>query len=166
MVKGQMKIQQMAFMIVAVFLFFALVGLFFIRIQLNNLQNSYGELQKEQTISSLEVIANMPELNCGDGKSLCIDKDKLRIMSGSLGEAYSFIWPVASVKVYLVYPKFDSVKKCPGKNCNYYEIYDGGQKNVQEYSTFVSVCEKVKEDNYVYDKCSIGKLVAGVRINE
>jgi len=74
-------------------------------------------------------------------------------------------WPVASVKVYLVYPAFDEVKKCPGFNCNYYEIYDSGQSNVKEYSSYVSICKNMKELGGE-PRCEIGKLVVGVKIHE
>jgi hypothetical protein len=45
-------------------------------------------------------------------------------------------------------------------------IWDSGQTNKKEYSTFISVCETISDQGYVYDKCDIGKLVAGVRIDE
>jgi len=160
--KGQMKIQQMAFMVLAVFIFFVLVGLFFLRVQFNNLNENFENLQREQTISSLQVISNMPELNCDSRTSMCLDLDKLKVMSGGMGEDYKELWPVASIKVYMVYPSFNSEIKCPAQNCNYYELYDNGQSNTQEYSTFASVCERINEVGYVYDKCEIGKLVVGV----
>ena len=43
-----MQIQQMAFMIVAVFFFFILVGLFFLAIQFKGIKSSAAQLQKEQ----------------------------------------------------------------------------------------------------------------------
>jgi hypothetical protein len=163
---GQMKIQQMAFMIVAVFFFFMLVGLFFINWQFKDVRGSFEELQKEQAISALSVIADMPELNCEDRVDLCLDEDKLKVMSGNFSNAYLDLWPVASVKVYKVYPAFSEQVECPALNCNYYDIFDNGQTNLKEYSTYVSICNRVKETGYVYDKCGVGKLVAGVKINE
>ena len=163
--KGQMKIQQMVFMILAVFIFFALVGLFFLRLQLGGVNSGAAQLQKEQTISSLAVIVNMPELSCSSKEEFCLDEDKLNVMAGGFGEDYEEFWPVASVKVYKVYPLFDEVIECPALNCNYYEIFDNKQENIKEYSTYVSICKKVRDSGYVYDKCEIGKLVAGVRIN-
>lgn len=163
---GQMKIQQMAFMILAVFFFFILVGLFVLNIGLRNLSNSASDLQEEAAISSIEVISNMPELSCDSKKSSCVDRDKLRVMSGNLGEEYESFWPVASIKVYQVYPPPSEPIKCPAANCNYYEIWDSGQSNAMEYSTFISICERIKEKGYVYDKCEIGKLVVGKIINE
>jgi len=162
--RGQMKIMQMAFMVLAAFIFFIMVGLFFLQIELRDLTKGASELQREQAISSLEVLSNMPEFNCEAHENMCLDKDKLKVMS--VEEDYGGFWPVASIKVYQVYPPFDEEIKCPAVNCNYYEIYDGGQRNVREYSTFISLCERVKELGYVYDECEIGKLVVGMKIYE
>ena len=157
-----MEIQQMAFMILAVFLFFILVGLFFLGIQFRDIKKNVAQLQTEQAISSLKVIADMPELSYNSRESLSLDEDKLTIMSGTLGSHYSEFWPVASVKVYKIYPKFNELVKCPALDCNYFEVYDNGQESVKTYSTYVSVCKKIKETGYVYDRCEVGKLVVGV----
>lgn len=163
--KGQMKIQQMAFMIVAVFFFFILVGLFFLGIQFKDIKSGAAQLQKEQAISSLGVIVDMPELNYDSRESMTVDEDKLKIMSGDFGMDYDLFWPVASIEVYKIYPAFDEVKECPGVGCNYYKIYDNGQRDVKTYSAYVSICKKVKESGFAYyDKCSIGKIVVGTKI--
>jgi hypothetical protein len=73
--RGQMKIQQMAFMIVAVFFFFVLVGLFFLEIQFKDVKSGAADLQKEQAISSLRVIADMPELNYDSGETMTVDEE-------------------------------------------------------------------------------------------
>jgi len=163
---GQMKIQQMAFMIVAVFFFFVLVGLFFLGIRLNGIKGSASQLQKEQTISSLGVIADMPELNYDSSESMTIDEDKLIVMSGTLGKDYDLFWPVASIEVYKIYPSFTSIKECPSVDCNYYMIYDNKQNNTKAYSSYVSICKKVSERGSVYDRCEVGKLVVGMKIHD
>jgi hypothetical protein len=156
---GQMRIQQMAFMIVAVVFFFILVGLFFLGWQYKSIAKDYNELQKEQAISSLKVISAMPELNCDDSRELCVDSDKLEVLSKTKG--YEDLWPVASIKVIKVYPAFNKTIKCPSNNCNYYEVYNSGQKNAKEFSTYVSICKK---ESYQFEKCEIGKLILGVKL--
>jgi hypothetical protein len=163
---GQMKIQQMAFMIVAVFFFFILVGLFFLNVSFKGIKLSAAELQKEQAISSLGVLSDMPELGCGSRESFCLDRDKLRVLSGGLGNFYEGLWPVASVEVNIIYPGSGNIVKCPAANCNSFKIYDNGQRNQKKYSTFVSICERVREKGVAYDRCEIGKLIVGVKINE
>ncbi len=161
--KGQMKIMQMSFMIIGVFLFFILVGLFFFRITLKDVRSGADSLAKEEAISSIMVIADMPELNYGSRESMVIDEDKLRVLAGGFSEKYGGFWPIASLEVYKVYPSFDSVIECPSSGCNYYNIYDSGQSDVEKFSSYVSICKRVKEFGKVYDSCSIGKLVIGVK---
>ena len=163
---GQMKIQQMAFMIVAVFFFFILVGLFFLNVQFKSVKGNFANLQKGQAISSLKVIADMPELNYGSGETMTMDEDKLSIMSGNFSSEYKIFWPVASIGVYKIYPTPNKIKKCPSPNCNFYEIYNNGQSDVKTYSTYVSICKRIKKSGSIYDRCEIGKLVVGVKINE
>ena len=158
-----MKIMQMAFMLVAVFFFFVLVGLFFLGIRFGDIEDSAAQLQREQAISSLSVISNMPELNFDSAQSFTLDEDKLRIMAGGLGDVYEELWPVASVSVYKLWPVATELKDCPGVGCNYYKLYDNGQSNVRKESTFVSICKKLKGG---YDECVIGKLEVGIKIAE
>lgn len=166
MVKAQMEIQQMTFMILAVFMFFALAGLFFISIYVGDLKDQASALEKEETISSIEVIASMPELAYDSSEMMMIDSDKAQVMANQFSNNYSAIWPVASIELYKVYPDFDEVVECPGTNCNYYKIYDNGQNNTQTYASFVSICRKEKESGYIFEKCEIGKLVVGVEIDD
>ena len=161
---AQMKIQQMAIMLVALFFFFMLVGLFFIRVQLSGLENSAEYFAREDAISSIQVISNMPEFNCGSKNSMCVDEDKIRVISGSQSTAYRDFWPVASIEVYKISGDFSDEIKCPAANCNYYDIYDKGQKNSQKYSSFISLCKTVRDGTYVYDRCEIAKLVVGTEI--
>ncbi|MDP2946566.1 MAG: hypothetical protein Q8N88_00485 [Nanoarchaeota archaeon] len=157
-----MKIQQMAFMILAVFFFFILVGLFFLSLQFRDMKNIFNELQKEQAISSLQTISNMQELNYKTNEPFTLDEDKLTAMKNI--ESYENFWPVSSIKVYKISAN-DKLINCPAFDCNYYEVYNDGQKRVRDYSTFVSICKRVREFEYVYDKCEVGKLVVGVKLN-
>ncbi|MCK4649921.1 hypothetical protein KAT36_01685 [Candidatus Pacearchaeota archaeon] len=163
---GQMKIMQMSFMIIAVFFFFILVGLFFLGIAFKDIRSGAEQLQREQAISSLEVIAGMNELAYYSGESMSVDEDKLRIMSGSLSVDYGEFWPIASLEFHKVYPAFDEVVKCPAVGCNYYEIFDSGQRDVEKFSSYVSICKRVREFDSVYNRCEIGKIVVGMRILE
>ena len=167
MAKGQMKIQQMAFMLVAVFIFFALVGIGFLGYNLKDIRSSAQELERQSTISSLKVIADMPELNCGSGKFMCLDKDKLLVMSSAdFLKKYSEFWGVASVEVKKIHSFEERNADCfsSSENCNYYEIYNSNsQTNSQKYSTYVSICEKKSESGIKYDFCELGKLIVGVK---
>ena len=159
--KGQMKIQQMAFMIIAVFFFFILAGLFLLNIYSKDIRKSANQLERENAISSIEVIADMSELNCDSGEKLCLDEDKLLIMSGNFGKSYNNFWPVASIEVLRIYPHPYPLIECPSPDCNHYNIYDNGQREKEAHSSFVSICRKAKGAER---RCEIGLLIIGARI--
>jgi len=163
--KGQMKIQQMAFMIVAVFIFFILAGIFLLRISFAGLYEDVDRLEREQAIKSLEVIADMQELNCGSSEYFCLDEDKLRIMSEGFSMEYEDFWSVASIEVRKIYNTTREDIECPDINCNYYNLYDSGQRNKETESTFVSICKRVRSGDLRYNQCEIGKLTVGRFIN-
>jgi len=123
--RAQYKIMQMVFMVLFIFLFFILVGIFLINSQSQGIKESAESLKRMQTISLIESLANSPEFSCGGTNSWCIDKDKLKIMSGELGETYSDFWQIASIEVLTIYPNNNTeVVECPANECNYYKIYD------------------------------------------
>ena len=164
--RGQMKIMQMSFMIIGVFFFFVLVGLFVLGIMFKDIRGGAEDLAREETISSVEIIAAMSEFSYGSRESMAIDEDKLRVMSGGFAINYEEFWPIASLEVYKVYPAFDSVVDCPASDCNHYAVFDSGQQNVEKFSSYVSICKRVKELGSAYDKCEIGKIVVGTRLRE
>jgi|SaaInlV_200m_DNA_2_1039689.scaffolds.fasta_scaffold47440_2 hypothetical protein len=163
---GQMKIQQMAFMIVAVFIFFALVGLAFLGFQLKDVKSNAQSLEREGTISSLSVIADMPELNCDSNDFMCLDKSKLLIMGSSkFREMYNEFWPVVSIEVKKIHPFDEQNVECSISNpdtCNHYTIYNSDSTNgFEKYSTYVSICEQ--KSSYGTN-CELGKLIVGVKL--
>lgn len=118
--------------------------------------------RKRGAISALAVLTDMPEMTCG---YLCLDVDKLEVMERKAG-SYEDFWPVASIEVRKIYPKVEEWIACPGSDCNLYEVYDSGQEDQKKYSTYVSLCKKIKEYGYVYDRCEMGKLIVGVEVLE
>ena len=84
MKQGQLKIQQMAFMLLAVTLFFVLVGMFVLALRFSGLKESATELEEKNAMLLVTRIANSPEFSCGNafGKSRtnCIDADKVMML--------------------------------------------------------------------------------------
>lgn len=162
---AQMNIQQMSFYILAVFLFFMLAGLFFVSLQFRGAQSSAESLQKDQAISSLETISNMPELICDTNEPFCLDFDKVAVFR-DYANAYAEFLPVSTIKVYRINPSSKTIIKCPATNCTYYEIYSSNQTRVQEYSTFISICQKEENFGRVLYNCELGKISVGVKFPE
>ena len=162
---GQLKIQEMAFMIVAVILFFILVGLFAISILYKNLHESATQINEEKTLSAIQYLAGSAEFSCTGSRVNCIDEDKLIVMLNR--KAYENFWSFSSLKV-IKQSGFDksetSMKKCNIQNypdCDLYEVYNKQINNERVISSFVALCREENENNYNYDKCEIAKLVAG-----
>jgi hypothetical protein len=64
--KGQMKIQQMAFVLMAIVIFFALVSLFYFSIRIRSLQKSALSLREEEAKELIRKLAVTPEFSFED----------------------------------------------------------------------------------------------------
>jgi len=161
--RAQIRIQQMVFMIVALLFFFILVGLFFIAYQFRDVSQNFDDLQREQAISFLQVMRNMPEFGYSSkdsrANSVCLDLDKISLIAGRIGE-FSALFPVASIKILEAFSTKEII--CPAKDCNYYIIYDSGQKNIEEQEIYTCLCSKRSENYIAYDKCVLGRVIVGV----
>ncbi len=157
--RGQLKIQEMAFMLMAVVIFFVLAGMFFMIMMYRGLFAQANLLEKEKAISTAVNIADTPEFSCGE--SLCIDTDKLIVMKNR--PAYEGFWPITSFVVHKI-SKDTEIILCSEKNypnCNFFEVYKEKVGTEQGVETFVSLCRKEKTGGFVYDKCELGRVIIG-----
>ncbi len=162
--KSQLKTQEMAFMLMAVVIFFIIAGLFFIVIKYRELYRTAGLFEKEKALSTVAKLAETAEFSCN--KPLCVDTDKLIVMQNR--PAYNGFWPIASLSVVKIFPKQEEVEctKENYPNCSFFKVYDKQIENKEEVSTFVSLCRKEKQGDYWYEKCELGKLIAGFEIKQ
>lgn len=159
--KAQFKIQQMAFMILAVTIFFILAGLFYLAIYVQNLAEKANEQQERRAVINAEFFAETPELTCG---SNCIDTDRLMVLKNRT--SYRELWPYASIEVRRIYPR-GMGRECSFGNypdCDSYTLLDRRVQNVRKVSNFVSLCRKEAFEGFVTRKCELGKIVLGVEI--
>mgnify|MGYP001573404596 CR=1 FL=1 len=160
--KGQMKIQQMAFMLMAVVLFFILAGLFWISIQYVQLHKDATRAEEEKAIIAASFLGESAEFACSENLgSYCVDTDKLVVLKDK--QAYKNFWPY----VYIELRKTGKEKeiecnKANYPNCNLYKILDTGKKSTREARSFVALCRK--EGELVYTKCELGELVIGYEV--
>jgi len=164
MVKNaQMKIQQMALMIIAVFIFFMVAGLFMINIKLRSIGLSAQNSASEEAEATMELLASFTEFNYIHSShcSNCLDADKLEVISRETN--YSQLWPIASLKVYKIHPTFSQEIKCPAINCNYYEVIKDSKEEYRELSTYVDICKKEMNGFRISDKCELAKLLIGIK---
>lgn len=160
--RAQLKIQQMAFMLVAVIIFFVLTGLFFLSILNANLHKQATVLEKEQAIETARKLAETAEFTCGKPYPYCIDAEKVLALANK--KSYKGFWPVLSIEI----KKISLGKKqilCDINNypsCNTYRIYEkssGSSKSKRAVSSFVSLCRKEFASGIFYDKCELAKII-------
>jgi hypothetical protein len=160
---AQMKIQQMAFMLIAIFLFFALVGLFVFTFQFSNLKKSAELLEEKEAKALVSKLANSPEFSCynsfGSEKVDCIDLDKIMILKSNIGD-YNGFWGIKGIEIRRIYPEGSGIE-CSSVNypdCDYIKLVSS--EDGIGIANFVTLCRKEVDENFrVYDKCELGKMI-------
>ncbi|VVB78476.1 Uncharacterised protein [uncultured archaeon] len=171
--RSQLNIQEMAFMLVAVVLFFGLVILFVMVVVYKSMYSQMNVINQQKTLTSLINLADSPEFRCVTTKSNCIDGDK--VISLMNHTVYSNFWSFSSLSIIKLsaFSKNESeMVKCNFANypdCDLIVIYDKKVKNERAISSYVAFCRKEYEkidtySGYTYDKCEIAKLVAGTEL--
>jgi hypothetical protein len=161
--KSQMKIQQTAFMLLAVTLLFVLVGLAVLGFKLAGLRGTASNVEEENAKLLVTKLANSPEFACGGSfgsKIGCIDADKVMMLK-SQEDKYSGFWGVADIEIRKIYPKRTGTVTCTSgnyPNCNLIEILSKGTTGTY-YSNFVSLCRKEMTGGSTYDRCDLARLM-------
>ena len=163
MVNGQTKIQQTAFMLIAITLFFVLVGLFVIGFRFSSLKDKATSLEEENAMLLASKLANTPEFACGESfgneKINCIDADKILALK-SVVEDYSSFWGVTDIKIIKIYPSSSSVS-CSTSNhpdCGIINLFSDSYTGAYN-AVFVTLCWKEADGNSFKDKCELAKLL-------
>ena len=160
---AQMKIQQMAFMLIAVMIFFALVGLLILTIGFSGLKEKATNLQEENAMLLVSKLANSPEFSCGqafESKENCIDLDKTFVLKKNI-DKYKNFWGVSGIEIIKIYPENQNLV-CTNANypdCDTLELIPKATGISAE--NFVSLCRKEynSETSIIYDKCELGKIL-------
>jgi hypothetical protein len=162
--KGQVKIQQMAFVLIAVTILFVLFGLFFLSISFSNIKKTANSLNEENAMLLVSKLANSPEFSCGNsfgtGRTNCIDFDKIMALKDEVGK-YSNFWGVAKIEIRKIYPSTGNVL-CDANNypnCDIVKLLDRNVNSQSANSNFVALCRKEANQNSIYDKCEMAILM-------
>ena len=157
---AQMKIQQMAFMLIAVTLFFALVGLFVVNVLFSGLKESAALLEEKNTILLASKLSNSPEFSCGGAfgttKVNCVDFDKIMALKENIkeyGNSQASFWGVSGIEIIRIYPVAGGNIVCSSEtypNCNKVELLKPSSGT--GVSNFIALCRKQAKSDEVYDE--------------
>jgi len=165
---GQFKIQQMAFMLIAVIVFFALVGIFVLAFRLSSIKETANLLEEQNAMLLVSKLANSPEFSCGDAyggtRVNCIDFDKVIILRQDISQYRNF-WGVSNIEIRKLGSDTSSGQEVSCSianypNCDVVKLIESSSTGY-DYGNFVSLCWKEMDSvtENVYDKCEIARLI-------
>jgi hypothetical protein len=158
--RGQMKIQQMAFVLVAIMILFAIVAIFYISIRFSTLREDVTDLKKEEIIESVRKISGTPEFlfSSFEDCAACIDLDKAFIIKNR--DTYQNFWEgISLLQIERIYPTYQS-NECDSQNyprCNKVTLVK--EENYESFESYVSLCRY--DSSIEQTKCELGKIVMG-----
>jgi len=161
--KGQLKIQQMAFMLMAITLFFVLVGMFVLVFRFSGLKESASLLEEKNALLLVTKLANSPEFSCGNSfgsnRINCVDADKVMMLKENTD--YEEFWGVAKIEIRKVFPDNGDKKCTPAtyQDCGVIEVFSKNVNLLPASSNYVSLCKKDSYNGEVYDKCELALLM-------
>lgn len=158
-----MKIQQMSFMLVAVFIFLALVGMMVVTVKMSDLKDSATALKEQNAMLLVSKLANSPEFSCGGvygmAKTDCIDEDKVMVLKDNIDKYVNF-WGVSNLEIRRVYPANNNIT-CNSTNypkCDTITLINKPATGFDR-SNFVALCRKEKSKDGIVNKCEMAMLI-------
>lgn len=154
--KAQMKIQEMAFVLIAIMVFFSLVVLFYFSIRLASMKENV-QTEREQGAKELaRKLADIPEFSWA-GCSECIDADKVLAIKDR--NSYKNFWDVDYLMVEKVYPERANIECTPANypDCKTITLVNKTKDIGIPVSAFVSICS-YENSKGGYNKCELGKI--------
>ncbi len=163
---GQLKIQQMAFVLVALVIFFALVGLIYFSFRVKNIESSATGLKEDEAKSLVKKLVSTPEFSFTvEDCSACVDLDKVLSLKGR--RTYEGFWNLDYLAVEKIYPSED--RECEKSNypeCNRITIINTTEKTGEITRAFVALC-RWEDSKQGYFKCELGQIMAsGEGVND
>jgi len=157
--RGQFKIQQMVFVLIAVIILFGIVSVFFVSIRFGSLKSGVEDQHKEAVFEQVRKMAGTPEFIWTSSESCasCVDMDKLILLKNRT--SYKGFWKdISLLKVSRVYPAYSgecTLGSYP--ECNSITLVQGD--NYESYESFVSLCRYDGEIGGT--RCEMGKIIMG-----
>src|SRR3989338_1769096 len=164
--RGQMKIQEMAFVLVALMIFFALVAVFYLSVRGGMLEQRVQDQSDEHAMEAVRQLAATPEFTWSECKG-CIDLDKVFILKNQIarGARVEALKDYDYLVVETMYPAREGGECTPAiyPACNRTSVVTSSASYGIAVSSFVTVCRWDSEEQRV---CELGRLYVSDRRRE
>lgn len=160
--KGQMKIQEMAFVLVAIMILMGMVAVAYLTLRVNGLKNENSLSRDEAAQETVVKLAGTPEFaftayDCFN----CVDLDKLLFLKDR--KSYKNFWDFDYLAVEKIYPAGEG--ECTSANypnCKTITIVNETKSFGSVDSAFVSICH-YEDQKGGYVKCEMARIMASPR---
>jgi hypothetical protein len=156
--KGQIKIQEMAFVLVAFVVFFSMVLLFYVSFRNSTIKQEVVQLQDDKARSMIQKLASSPELSFWSCAG-CMDIDKAFLIKNK--REYDNFWGLDYLKIERVHP-IGNQSECSLANypdCKTITLRKVSENIGTPATSFVSLCRQNFEQGG-YIKCELGRVYA------
>lgn len=158
--KGQLKIQEMAFVLVAIMIFFAIVALFYISVRVQNLKGSVEDQRDDEAKALVRKLVESPEFSLTTEEcSSCVDFDKTIALKEK--REYQSFYPLDYLAIKVIGAKKE--EECTRENypeCDSLTLIKKREDFGTPLGAFAALCrqEFFGQDNYI--KCELAKIYA------
>jgi hypothetical protein len=164
--RGQLKIQEMAFVLIAIFVFFIMVALFYFSVRSASLTKDAALCKEDRTRELVRRLASSPEFSSANCKD-CLDFDKaLAIKEKS--NVYKKFWGLDYLRIERAYPRSNTTE-CDSANypnCAGVTIINVSSNIGITVSSFVPLCRQDSLSGEGYVRCEMGKIYASGKVVE
>ena len=154
--KSQLKIQQTAFMLLALVFLFSIIFIFYINFSRQSLYDKRNELQMEEAYNLLQKFSGSPEFSCiSSDLTYCLDEDKIISLANMSQKYKSYFSSVKSIIVKEVYPGNKTIK--------IFETPINENEEILYYSAFIPLCQTKALEGYNWQQCKLAKFIIGMK---
>jgi len=161
--KAQIKIQEMAFVLVAFVVFFVIAGLFYLSLRMSGVRGDVQAQSESDAQELIRTLAETPELRWSSTASDCegcIDMDKAILLKDDKLKIFSELWNVDRLSLEIIYPE----KNGECSSVNYPECGEitllNKSTSYKLYGSFVSLCRLDSSGSRI---CYLGKIYSSAK---
>ncbi|MBM3233355.1 hypothetical protein FJZ18_04280 [Candidatus Pacearchaeota archaeon] len=159
--KGQIKIQEMAFVLVALMIFFSVAIIFYISLNSADRKDKVLEQRENEVLETLRKLADSPELRWSDSHEECngcIDLDKAILLKDpQRNQQVRALWNMGALSLEVISPS--RTGECSIGNyplCKTITLINSTiGSRIQYEGAFVSLCWREQQSRI----CEIGKII-------